>query len=305
MSAPTLKLHAKLAEVMADVERIPKRGRAPAAMGGFEFVQVGDAADAIRKGLSARKVSMLPSQVDIVSENEHATKSGGTMTTQTIRTTWTLTDGETGEIAVIQSLGTGADTGDKFSPKAQTNSMKYALLMGFLLSTGEDPELSDSSDRRSRANGSAAQAPIRQPDAQIEQPDGSLIGLAQASDKGDADFQLRQVRTNEWPEPHPQLIFRLVEGRRAFKVMAEGPLAEMVAENKAAIEGQRATCWGSIETKSFPKDGKTITYKQLALARVKVGDLDLSAPEPDEEETSELTPEEEAELAQLAFPVSA
>src|SRR4051812_8252256 len=110
-------LHRKLAEVMAEVERIPKNGKAPQAMGGFPFVQVGDAADAIRKALGSRSVSMLPTQVEIVGESEHATRGGGTMTTQSVRTTWTLTDGETGESAVIQSLGTGADTGDKFSPK--------------------------------------------------------------------------------------------------------------------------------------------------------------------------------------------
>ena len=140
-------LHAKLAEVMAEAGRIPKNGKAPAQMGGFEFVQVGDAADAIRKALGDRGVSMLPSGVEVIGEAEHATKSGGTMTTLTVRTTWTLTDGETGESAVIQSIGSGADTGDKASPKAQTNSMKYALLMGFLLSTGDDPEQTDVSDR--------------------------------------------------------------------------------------------------------------------------------------------------------------
>jgi hypothetical protein len=138
----------KLAEVMAEVDRIPKNGTAPREMGGFKFVQVGDAADAIRKGLGARGVSMLPTRIEPWGEKEHETKSGGVMTTLTIKTIWTLTDGETGESAIIESLGTGADRGDKFAPKAQTNAMKYALLMGFLMSTGDDPEMQDSSDRQ-------------------------------------------------------------------------------------------------------------------------------------------------------------
>jgi hypothetical protein len=50
--AETRSLHRKLAQVMYEAERIPKRGKAPAAMGGFEFVQVGDAADFIRKALT-------------------------------------------------------------------------------------------------------------------------------------------------------------------------------------------------------------------------------------------------------------
>lgn len=143
-------LHVKLAEVMAEAERIPKRGIAPAAMGGFPFVQVGDAADAIRAALGARGVSMLPSAIEMIGEAEHATSSGKTMTTLTVRTTWTLVDGETGQSAVIQSIGAGADMGDKAAPKAQTSAMKYALLMGFLLSTGDDVEQSDTSDRQRR-----------------------------------------------------------------------------------------------------------------------------------------------------------
>lgn len=142
-------LHAKLAEVMADAGRIPKNGQYQ-GQGAFKYVMVGDAADAIRSALGTRGVSMLPTTVEITGETEHPTKSGGTMTTLTVRTTWTLTDGETGETATIQSIGTGADSGDKASPKAQTNAMKYALLMGFLLSTGDDPEQSDSSDRQSQ-----------------------------------------------------------------------------------------------------------------------------------------------------------
>ena len=48
--------------------------------------------------------------------------------------------------------------------------------------------------------------------------------------------------------------------------------------------------------------GATIKYQILNLSRLKVGDLDLSAQEPDD---ADLSPEDEAELAQLAFPVTA
>jgi len=146
-------LHAKLAEVMQVASRIPKNGRAPAAMGGYAFVQVGDAADPIRKALSERGVTMMPHDIQLIEDEEGSgpfvestTSRGGTMTTVTIMTTWRLTDSETGEFYDLPSLGTGADSGDKFAPKAQTNAMKYALLMGFLLSTGDDPEAADLSE---------------------------------------------------------------------------------------------------------------------------------------------------------------
>jgi hypothetical protein len=141
----TKGLHTKLAEVMGAVGRIPKNGTAPAAMGAYKFVQVGDAADAIRKLLAERGISMLPESIEEIGIQTGGGTRGNT-TTQTVRTTWRLTDGETGESATIQSMGTGQDNGDKYSPKAQTNAMKYALLMGFLLSTGDDPEAADLSE---------------------------------------------------------------------------------------------------------------------------------------------------------------
>jgi hypothetical protein len=149
MSQPeTRSLHRKLAQIMYEAERIPKNGIAPREMGGFGFVQVGDAADYVRKALGEKVISMLPTKVTILGQTEHATKSGGSVTVVDLITEWTLTDGESGESITIESFGAGADSGDKYSGKAQTNAMKYALLMGFLLSTGDDPELGDGAERR-------------------------------------------------------------------------------------------------------------------------------------------------------------
>ena len=200
MPTETRSLHRKLAEVMAEAERIPKNGTYT-GQGGFKYVLVGDAANAIRKALAERKVSMLPSAVEVVGESEHGTKSGGTMTTITIRTTWTLVDGESGEEATIQSLGTGADTGDKYSPKAQTNAMKYALLMGFLLSTGDDPEQSDTSDRRTRVVPESAATRVLTAPTVVAEPrttdrdPGGITGTAEIGTAKDSDFQLRRRPT--------------------------------------------------------------------------------------------------------------
>ena len=156
MTEGTRSLHRKLAQIMYEADRIPKNGKAPPAMGGFAFVQVGDAADYIRKALGEHVITMMPTAVRIINQADRQTKAGGSMTTVDIVTDWTLTDGESGESIVIQSFGAGADAGDKYSGKAQTNAMKYALLMGFLLSTGDDPELGD-------VRAKAAARPVSQP----------------------------------------------------------------------------------------------------------------------------------------------
>lgn len=157
---PTRSLHYKLADVMFMVERIPKNGVAPAAMGGFAFVQVGDAAKAIRERLALDHVTLMPVEVTLLRAVEHETGRGGVMTTETYHVTWEFVDGESGERHRIQSVGTGADRGDKAAPKAQTNAMKYALLMAFLMPTGDDPEGEDSSERHMNPN----------PQAQNQQP---------------------------------------------------------------------------------------------------------------------------------------
>lgn len=143
---PARKLHTKIAQIMWEAERIPKNGRAPAAMGGYPFVQVGDAADMIRRALAEKRISMVPSHIERVSMTDRPTKQGGISITVDLLVVWTLTDGETGETATIMSYGAGADGGDKFSGKAMTNAMKYAFLSGFLLSTGEDTEGSATPD---------------------------------------------------------------------------------------------------------------------------------------------------------------
>ena len=282
-----LSLHKKLAQVMWEADRIPKNGTAPAAMGGFKFVQVGDAADAIRKALAEKSVSMIPTAIEVVGETEHPTSSGKMMTTLTVRTTWTLTDGDSGETTVIQSLGSGADMGDKAAPKAQSNAMKYALLMGFLLSTGDDPEQTDTSDRRPRTHtghrdgnpGAAADRPsppraVQEAAARPYEPpvsdDGGLIGIASVG-KGDADCQLRQGPDG------PILVFRLVQGRQGIKVVSHGQLAEALFALRQTIEGQRCICWGTIADESFDKDGKKITYQVMTLERIQTPSFVLPA----------------------------
>lgn len=267
----TRGLHRKLAEVMTEAGRIPKNGKAPAAMGGFEFVQVGDAADAIRKALGERNVSMVPTAVEILSEVEHPTRSGGTMTTQTIRTTWTLTDGETGQTAQLQSLGTGADSGDKFSPKAQTNAMKYALLMGFLLSTGDDPELADTSDRQPRRRREPAAA-IPEDRRHVDETTGEVHALVTIPGRVhmDADHQSRDGFLRRDPTRGPFRGFRL---QTPEGVTPRNPIVEVVgplAEAFEPAEGREVTVTGHTEPRSREKEpgGPIIRWTVLVAQRI-------------------------------------
>jgi hypothetical protein len=249
-------LHAKLAEVMVGAERIPKNGTAPPQMGGFKFVQSGDAADHIRKALGERGVSMLPTAVEFVERRDYETKSGAVMTEITVRQTWTLTDGETGETATIQSIGSGADTGDKAAPKAMTSAMKYAHLTGFMLSTGDDVEQHDTSDRQTRPEGESV----------------DLIGVDTVSGivkKGGSDRYQSEWR--DTPQGHVIgfALKRNGEAKDLPQVGLMGPIAETLYASGdfptgAELVGQRVTLHGRFY--SVRQLGRT-TYQRLIVGQ--------------------------------------
>lgn len=270
--APERSLHRKLAQVMHEVGRIPKNGTAPQAMGGYKFVQVGDATDVIRKALADLLITMIPTNVQVVGQADRPTKSGGTMTTVDLITTWTLTDAESGESINIMSFGAGADGGDKYSGKASTSAMKYALLTGFLLSTGEDSELGDTSGQGAPRRPAAARTGFVGTEAHPApdiSADGGLIGTAIT--EGKYDYGLRQT-PDGW-----RLPFRVKNGSKSFIVIAEDALAEALAPLQSEVIGQRVTVWGTWKPETLPAKGTRpeVTYNMLHLDRLATAEWTL------------------------------
>jgi hypothetical protein len=133
---PTAGLYAKLAEVMALVGRIEKRGYNDFHK--YNYATESDIVEAVRMGLAERSVMIIPS----VREVRHE----GTLTTALM--VFTLVDGGTGECAHHDWAGTGDDKGDKGLYKAMTGALKYFLLKTFLMPTGDDPEADEATDKR-------------------------------------------------------------------------------------------------------------------------------------------------------------
>lgn len=137
MSAPneatTRSLVRKLAEVMGEVDRVPKNGRNEFHK--YDYATESDIVDAVRAGLASRRVLMLPNVV----HTEWTTK-GGKERICTITYRFTFHDGDSGESLSFDVLGEGQDSGDKATYKAFTGAVKYAILKTFLIPTGDDPE---------------------------------------------------------------------------------------------------------------------------------------------------------------------
>ncbi len=129
------KLASKLAEIMGEIGRISKGGTNSAQ--GYKYVMASQVADAVREKLAAHNVIMLPVGADVVESGRTPSEKQSLLT---IRFTWRFVDGDSGETLDFQSIGTGADSGDKAAYKATTGAIKYALLTAFLIPTDDDPE---------------------------------------------------------------------------------------------------------------------------------------------------------------------
>lgn len=107
--------------------------------------------------------------------------------------------------------------------------------------------------------------------------DGSIIGIAEATDKITSDFLLRT------PEDGPALGFRLRSNGGAILVETCGDLAVQLDTYRKAVIDQRVTVWGAIEERRFTPKGKAeVTYLALVAERVRVpeiGDLPVVSTE--------------------------
>jgi hypothetical protein len=128
-------IHKKLSEVLTAVGYIEKSGTNQSQ--GYKYVMAAQVADKVREELSKRGLSIVPATVDVI---ESTQTISGKQSLVTLKVTWRITDSETGEFVEFQSIGSGSDSTDKGVYKAQTGALKYGLLMGFLIPTGDDPE---------------------------------------------------------------------------------------------------------------------------------------------------------------------
>ena len=270
--AETRSLHRKLAQIMYEAERIPKNGTAPEVMGGYKFVQVGDAADFIRKALAEQVLTMVPTHVSVVGQVDRPTARGGTMTTVDLLVDWTITDGESGESIVIQSFGAGADGGDKYSGKATTSAMKYALLSGFLLSTGEDSELgtSQAGQRAPAPVGVAIAAPVVHRE--------EVTGILSIGTSNQSDGRLRET-PDGWA-----LGFNLTTGPRAWvRVLLLDDLALAIAQdNRDLRPGLPLKVYGPVERAEDHVGDRIVRYQRVTAERVTADEWEYpSAPAPE------------------------
>ena len=142
------KIAAKMIAVMRECSHIAKNGT-----NSFHGYTYATSADVLSKVNAALVQQGLASLVipELISLEEVKTAKGNIEHLATVKVNITLIDRDSDESVLITGIGSGQDSGDKAVMKAQTAAIKYAYLLSFAISTGDDPEADQRTDEISSA----------------------------------------------------------------------------------------------------------------------------------------------------------
>lgn len=126
----------KVAKMAALCARIPKAG-----FNAFHKYSYATASDVLARVNEAMEEVGVCSTVAV----EIIKEQGDTVT---VRVRLTIHDADSPSFLVTEGIGSGQDKGDKAVMKAQTAALKYAWMMALNISTCDDPEADESTDRR-------------------------------------------------------------------------------------------------------------------------------------------------------------
>lgn len=153
-------LYAKLARVMKELERVPKRGWN--RQHEYFFATDADVLDAIRGHLGALGVAFLPRMLSVTQ-----TVNGKAVNTL-VRFEFTFACADTGQTWTSEWEGESVDWSDKGISKAATLALKYFLLKTFMISTGDMEEDPDA-ESPERGDGKSTQQKGSKPTPQRQQ----------------------------------------------------------------------------------------------------------------------------------------
>jgi len=91
-----------------------------------------------------------------------------------VRCSVVIADLDGTEFVVYQGVGGGVDKGDKAPMKACAAALKYAVMSGFLIATGDDPEADDATDKRTSKKDAEPKAPATKDTAKRRHGSGPL-----------------------------------------------------------------------------------------------------------------------------------
>ncbi len=138
------KLAAKLCKVMQACAVVPKDKQNPQQH--YKYASSDAVLEKANPAFVAAGLATIY-ELQILDRQPRTTSTGAMWELVTVLARLTIIDSETGATIQSDGIGQGYDGGDKALSKAQTQARKYALLLALNISTGDDPEADDRSDK--------------------------------------------------------------------------------------------------------------------------------------------------------------
>ena len=212
---PESKLTQKLAKILGEVGRVPKKGHND--FHGYDYVMEADLVEAVREKLSTEQIFIytVGMRAEVVEMQKTHPKTGEVTTNRVplLFIEYAFVDGETGEEKRVWGVGEIDQDGGKGIYKAQTGSEKYMLMKNFLIATGDDPER----DGR-RAPQAAPQKGQQSPSRASARP--------QAGGRPEAGFPATSAQKNcimrHWGELSPQEQQKMQDWMNGRGIVSEG-----------------------------------------------------------------------------------
>lgn len=155
-AAKPANLYEKLLAIRSAFGPIEKTGQ-PKTGPSFKFVEARVLAGKFVEAIGEMGIVMLPVKTTVADMRLSGSEKQNVITVHTV---WRIQDVVSGEFVDVESIGQGADNSDKAAPKAQTNALKYAILL-VLQAAGEDPETDSGANDDVAAKAQAATAARR------------------------------------------------------------------------------------------------------------------------------------------------
>lgn len=241
-----MKLAAKLALAAKDCARVGKDGA-----NGFHHYRYATAANVlahVNEALCAHGIAVIDTLPEILSA-----EGNGKERVVTARVTLTVADTESDERAVFRGLGSGSDTGDKAVMKAQTAALKYAWLTAFSISTGDDPEADENTDRRAEGQGQGQRrAPGQQPSRPQQQRPAQQPSRPQQPAREPARPAQPEQTTEVVPDAAPAEMHPALQEftQRLTEIELPGEGVAVWLKHRAAVSeltpADRETAWKAI-----------------------------------------------------------
>lgn len=150
----TAKLFTKVLDIMADIEELPKLGKAPSEMGGYAFVRDPEVKEAVRAGMIKHRLMWMPGCTGFTQDPSHTGSRLHTRASFSV----TLIDCETGHTWTEPWAGEALDTQDKGLGKASTLGFKSLWRTMLLIAEDNDPDFGGPMGGSGSAHGEPAKA---------------------------------------------------------------------------------------------------------------------------------------------------